>query len=29
MNPVTAVSQPDPYPYYAELVARRPSYFDD
>jgi cytochrome P450 len=29
MNPVTAVSQPDPYPYYAELVDRRPSYLDD
>jgi cytochrome P450 len=29
MNPVTAVCQPDPYPYYAELVARRPSYLDD
>jgi cytochrome P450 len=29
MNPVTAVTQPDPYPYYAELVARRPGYVDD
>lgn len=29
MNPVTAVTQPDPYSFYAELVARRPSYLDD
>lgn len=29
VNPVTAVTQPDPYPYYAELVARRPGYVDD
>ena len=29
MNPVTAVTQPDPYPYYAELVAQRPGFFDD
>ncbi len=29
MDPVTAVVQPDPYPYYAELVAHRPGYFDD
>lgn len=29
MDPVTAVIQPDPYPYYAELVAHRPGYFDD
>lgn len=29
MDPVTAVIQPDPYPYYAELVAHRPAYFDD
>lgn len=29
MNPVSAVTQPDPYPYYAELVSRRPGYFDE
>lgn len=29
MDPVTAVIQPDPYPYYAELVEHRPGYFDD
>ena len=29
MNPVSAVTQPDPYPYYAELVSSRPGYFDD
>ena len=29
VNPVSAVTQPDPYPYYAELVSRQPGYFDD
>jgi cytochrome P450 len=29
VNPVSAVTQPDPYPYYAELVSGRPGYFDD
>ncbi|MBO0858462.1 MAG: cytochrome P450 [Chloracidobacterium sp.] len=28
-NPVAAVTHPDPYPYYADLVARRPLYYDD
>ena len=27
-NPVTAVTHPDPYPYYAELVSRKPIYYD-
>jgi cytochrome P450 len=29
LNPVTAVTQPEPYPYYAELVSQRPSFFDE
>lgn len=28
-NPIEAVTHPDPYPYYADLVARRPLYWDD
>lgn len=28
-NPVAAVTHPDPYPYYAELVARQPLYHDE
>jgi cytochrome P450 len=28
-DPIAAVTHPDPYPYYAELVARRPLYYDD
>lgn len=28
-DPIAAVTHPDPYPYYAELVARRPLYRDD
>src|SRR4030095_7484258 len=28
-DPVAAVTHPDPYPYYAELVAARPLYRDD
>ncbi len=28
-NPVAAVTHPDPYPYYAGLVAERPLYQDD
>ena len=28
-DPVAAVTHPDPYPYYAELVARRPLYRDE
>jgi cytochrome P450 len=28
-HPVAAVTHPDPYPYYAELVARRPLYRDE
>jgi hypothetical protein len=27
-NPVAAVTHPDPYPYYAELVAQRPIHRD-
>lgn len=27
-NPIAAATHPDPYPYYAELVARRPIYHD-
>src|SRR5262245_47912129 len=27
-NPIAAVTHPDPYPYYAELVAQRPIYYD-
>ncbi|MDQ2956504.1 MAG: cytochrome P450 [Actinomycetota bacterium] len=29
LSPIQAVTHPDPYPYYAELVERRPFYFDD
>jgi cytochrome P450 len=29
LNPIAAVVHPDPYPYYAELVARRPMYRDE
>jgi cytochrome P450 len=28
MNPISAVTSPDPYGYYAELAAERPFYFD-
>jgi cytochrome P450 len=28
-DPITAVTHPDPYPYYADLVARKPLYYDD
>jgi cytochrome P450 len=28
LNPITAVIHPDPYPYYAELVATKPLYYD-
>lgn len=28
-NPIAAVTHPDPYPYYAELVATKPLYYDD
>ena len=28
-DPVTAVTHPDPYPYYAGLVSERPLYRDD
>src|ERR1700687_4786116 len=28
-DPVAAVTHPDPYPYYADLVARRPLFRDD
>ncbi len=28
-DPIAAATHPDPYPYYAELVARRPFYRDD
>jgi cytochrome P450 len=28
-NPITAVTHSDPYPYYADLVARKPLYYDD
>lgn len=28
-DPITAVTHPDPYDYYADLVARRPLYYDD
>jgi cytochrome P450 len=28
-DPITAVTHPDPYGYYAELVARKPLYYDD
>lgn len=29
MNPISAVTQPDPYPFYASLVQHRPMYFDE
>lgn len=29
LSPVTAVTHPNPYPYYADLVRNRPIYFDD
>jgi cytochrome P450 len=29
VDPIAAVTHPDPYPYYAELVARRPLHRDD
>jgi cytochrome P450 len=28
-DPITAVTHPDPYPYYADLVSRKPLYYDD
>src|SRR5262245_54260047 len=28
-DPITAVTHPDPYPYYADLVAGKPLYYDD
>ncbi|HZF38870.1 MAG TPA: cytochrome P450 [Blastocatellia bacterium] len=28
-DPITAVTHPDPYAYYADLVARKPLYYDD
>jgi cytochrome P450 len=28
-DPITAVTHADPYPYYADLVARKPLYYDD
>jgi cytochrome P450 len=28
-DPIAAVTHPDPYPYYTDLVARRPLYYDD
>jgi cytochrome P450 len=28
-DPITAVTHPDPYPYYADLVASKPLYYDD
>ena len=28
-NPIVAVTHPDPYPYYADLVASRPIYRDE
>src|SRR5262245_40231524 len=28
-DPITAVTHPDPYDYYADLVARKPHYYDD
>jgi hypothetical protein len=28
-DPITAVTHPDPYAYYADLVAHRPLYYDD
>jgi cytochrome P450 len=29
MNPIEAATSPDPYPFYAELVATKPLYFDE
>ena len=29
MNPISAVTQPDPYPFYANLVQHRPMHFDE
>ncbi|MEO9237067.1 MAG: cytochrome P450, partial [Jatrophihabitantaceae bacterium] len=29
LSPVQAVTHPDPYPYYAQLVADQPAYYDD
>jgi cytochrome P450 len=29
LDPIAAVTHPDPYPYYAELVARKPIYHDE
>jgi cytochrome P450 len=29
MNPLSAVTHPDPYPFYAQLTLERPLYFDD
>ena len=29
MTPISAVTAPDPYPFYEQLVAERPFYFDD
>lgn len=28
-DPIAAVTHPDPYPYYADLVARKPLYYDE
>ena len=28
-DPITAVTHPDPYAYYADLVTRKPLYYDD
>src|SRR5258708_26582201 len=28
-NPIQAVTHPDPYPYYRDLVLRRPLYYDE
>jgi hypothetical protein len=27
-NPIAAVTHPDPYPYYAKLLAEKPFYYD-
>ncbi len=29
VDPITAATQPDPYPFYARLIAERPLYFDE
>jgi len=29
LDPIAAVTHPDPYPFYADLVAKRPLYRDD